>query len=163
MSEGTAKRSDWWIPWTFVGGFAVVLIANLALVFFATKSWTGLETRDYYAKGINYNDTLAAARAQDALGWQSSVTVTGGRDGHVVLDVRLADDGGKPLDGARVTAIFVRPTHEGIDVDVQLVAVGYGEYRADAVLALAGLWDVAVTAQRDGQYFEITERVVVEP
>lgn len=162
MTQGRARQSDWWIPWIFVGGFAVVLIANLTLVFFATKSWTGLETREYYAKGINYNDTLAEARAQDALGWKSFVTVEGGRDGQVVLAVKLEDDGGKPLNGARVSATFVRPAHSGIDVDVGLSAVGPGSYRANAVLARAGLWDVAVTVVRDGRYFETTERVVIE-
>jgi nitrogen fixation protein FixH len=121
-----------------------------------------LETRDYYSKGINYNDTLAEARAQDALGWQSSVTVAGGGDGQVVLVVELMDDLGKPLNGARVSATFIRPTQAGMDVDVALSAVGPGSYRTSAVLARAGLWDVAVTVIRDGRYFETTERVVVE-
>lgn len=162
MSSDTARRVDWWIPWSFVAAFLVVLGANVTLVVFATKTWTGLETRNAYVKGVNYNDTLAEARLQEALGWESSITVTVGDRGQVVLEVALSSDDGKPLNGVRVSARFIRPTHEGNDAALDLAAFGSGHYKGETVLALDGIWDVQVTAARDGAFFEATERVVVE-
>ena len=61
------QRADgWWYPWTFVAGMLVVIAVNIALVIYAVGTFPGLETDDAYRKGLAYNKTLAAARAQEA-------------------------------------------------------------------------------------------------
>ncbi len=162
MSDRAQKRADWWIPWVFVGGFLVVLTANVILVVFAATSWTGLETDDAYRKGVSYNVALAAARAQDQLGWQSSIVLTAGAGERAVLEVSLADKNGAPLYGAKVSALFVRPTHTGSDLTVEMRELERGRYQAEVDLPLAGLWDVKVAARRDGKAFQATQRVVAE-
>ena len=89
-------QSGRWIPWAFVGGFGVVIAANVALILFSLGSWTGLETTDAYRKGLAYNDVLAAAEAQAARGWDHAIDYGDGR-----LDVRLTDADGRELEGLR--------------------------------------------------------------
>ena len=63
--------------WTFTGRhmllvmvafFGVTITVNLVLAFFATSSWTGLIVKNSYVASQEYNEKLAEARAQDALG-----------------------------------------------------------------------------------------------
>ncbi|HEV7283815.1 MAG TPA: FixH family protein, partial [Kaistia sp.] len=142
MNATAAPSRSRWIPWAFVGGFIVVLPANAIMVTFAMSSWTGLDTRDAYRKGLAYNRTLAAERQQAALGWQGTAVW---RDGQVAVEI--ADRHGDPVTAATVRADFVRPTAEGHDVSVDLGEIGGGRYAAAVDLPLAGLWDVRVTVR----------------
>ena len=47
-----------------LGFFGVVFAANGAFIFFALDSFTGLATDSPYQRGIEYNQTLAAAAEQ---------------------------------------------------------------------------------------------------
>ena len=57
----------------FVAFFFVVFGVNLAMVFLALDTWSGLSTKDAYQRGLRYNTTLEAMAQKDALGWQDSV------------------------------------------------------------------------------------------
>ena len=61
-----------WIPWIFVAGFALVISVNFALIWLAVGSFSGLAEAHPYRAGLDYNQTLAAARAQEALGWKAA-------------------------------------------------------------------------------------------
>lgn len=151
--SASGRRDDRWIPWLFVGFFAVVLIANGTLAYLATASFTGLQTDDHYRKGLAYNRVLAAERAQSVLGWSVSVdfTVLGTRDGRLV--VRATDRDGMPLEGAAVTARLIRPTQSGYDMEIDLAPAGGGAYTADLELPLRGQWDIRTQiAHRSGTH-----------
>lgn len=137
----TAKRARlWWVPWAFVGGFVVVLVANGALVYFAFDSWTGVATEDAYAKGLAYNEEIGDARAQESRGWRVTLDFTSDGPQRGKLDLDLKDRFGTPITGARVAARLVRPTHEGHDLEVELTERGGGRYAAELELPLAGQW-----------------------
>jgi len=155
MNATAAPSRSRWIPWAFVGGFAVVFAANGIMVTFAMSSWTGLDTRDAYRKGLAYNSTLAAERRQAALGWHGTADW---RDGP--LTVEMADDRGEPLTAATMRADFIRPTAEGHDVSVALAEIGGGRYAAPIALPLDGLWDVRVTVRRSADTFQINQRLM---
>lgn len=144
-----------WIPWAFVGGFAVVFAANAIMVTFAMSSWTGLETQDAYRKGLAYNRTLDAERRESALGWRGVAAMEAER-----LAVTLTDRRGEPVTAATVRAVFVRPTAEGHDFSVDLAEQGGGRYAAAVDVPLAGLWDIRTVARRGADSFQFNQRVV---
>lgn len=163
------QRADgWWYPWTFVAGMALVIAVNIALVIYAVGTFPGLETDDAYRKGLAYNKTLAAARAQEALGWRVDVRyaprpaedTAEGRGGELV--VTLLDKSGEPLRGLDVAAALVRPTRAGLDMKIELEPAGRGEYRAEAILPVAGQWDVRILARRGDEDFQATRRILVQ-
>ena len=155
-SQPASQRSGRWIPWVFVGGFAVVFAANAIMVTFAITSWTGLDTEDAYRKGLAFNRTLEAERREAALGWHGSAVWAGDR-----LTLRFEDDTGRPLTGAAVRAAFVRPTLAGHDLAVDLTEMGAGRYAASVDLPLDGVWDVRATARRGEDSFQINQRIMV--
>jgi nitrogen fixation protein FixH len=167
--EANERRSrDRWIPWAFVAFFLVVVAANGVMVYLAQDTWTGVVTENHYEKGLAYNEALARARAQDALGWQVDVAFTpaehsppGDPRAHVVVTMRDRD--GRPLADGEVRARFVRPTHEGFDAEVALTHLGNGRYGADVSLALPGQWDMVVSGFHDGATYQTARRVHLRP
>lgn len=152
------ERRSLWIPWLFVGAFMVVLVANGTLTYFALSSWSGLETTGSYKRGSAYNSVVAAEEMQRRLGWSLEARFTGDA-ARGELSVDLRDDRGRPLAGGQLAARFVRPTHEGYDIDVTLQEVRPGGYRALVALPLAGQWDVRLVAQRGEDRFFRTVRL----
>lgn len=159
---------DRWIPWTFVAFFLVVVAANGIMVYLAEDTWTGLVTEHPYERGLAYNEALAAARTQQALGWQVDVAFTpaehapaGDPRAHVVVTMRDRD--GRPLAGGEVRARFVRPTREGFDSEMTLTPLGNGRYGGDVTLALPGQWDMVVSGSYDGATYQTARRVHLRP
>ena len=171
------QRADgWWYPWTFVFGMLVVIAVNIVMITYAIGTFPGLETEDAYQKGLAYNQTLAAARVQEARGWhidvryaprietvapaEEAVGAPTAHEGELVVTV--VDKAGKPLYGLDVTAALIRPTRAGFDTSVALQPRAAGEYRGEATLPLAGQWDVRVSARRGDEDFQATRRIMVQ-
>jgi nitrogen fixation protein FixH len=154
------KRIDPWLPWFFVLFFVVVLAVNGVMVYFAAASWTGVETRQPYIKGLDYNRTLADVERQKALGWTADLSVTPDAEG-ARLDLSLADARRLAVAGARVTARLVRPTHEGHDFEIDLEDRGRGRYAGVVRTPLPGQWDVRVSVTHSSGQYRLTRRVVV--
>lgn len=128
--------------------FAVVFAANIVFVWLANESWSGLSTEDAYRKGLAYNDTLARAEVQRALGWQASTDIRARADGRHELVVTLREREGRPVDGRTVTANFRWPVSEGQDFTTALAQVGPGEYRAAFTPPTLGQWNLHVEVAR---------------
>lgn len=155
-----AKRGSW-IPWIFVAGFGVVLLANAIMIYVATTTWTGISVNRSYDKGLHYNRNLEAAERMAALGWQASIETALTTDLAGTLEVRLSERDGAPLYRAGVVVEFERPTHEGYDFVVPLDAEGSGRYSASFAAPLAGLWDLRLTVTRGEDLFVTTERILL--
>ncbi len=152
-----ARSRGWWYPWIFVAGMAVVVVVNGVMAFLAVTTWTGLETKGHYRKGLAYNEDLAAARAQRQRGWQ--VEVEFAADGGVGVSFRDGD--GVALEDLAVQVLAVRPTHEGYDVAADLIHVGEGRYRGRLELPLPGQWDLRVHAFRGKIAYQTSKRIQV--
>lgn len=139
----------------------MVAAVNGVFIYFANVSWTGLQTQDAYEKGLAYNATIDAAKAQEKLGWKATVTFDATAENGGRLTVELVDRDGQPVDGASIHGMVVRPTREGLDQEINLEAVGRGRYAADVTLPLRGVWDIKLRAQRDDARFGINERIVL--
>ena len=151
--------------WTFTGRhmllvmaafFGVTISVNLLLAFFASSSWTGLVVKNSYVASQEYNEKLADARAQDALGWSSELSQ---QDGEMVFV--LSDENSGPLSSFEVTVLCSRPTHEAEDVRFALQEAAPGRYATDVSLQ-PGLWNAEVTAVApDGRIFRKLYRISV--
>ncbi len=164
---GTRKPRGRWYPYIFVGGFGVILAVNLVLLYFAVSTFSGLHVDDAYERGITYNDALAAARAQQELGWTAEVTMeaagaaAGPESRTATLVVRVHDAHGRPLEGLDVRARLRRPTAQGFDSQHFLPHAGDGRYGATVDLPVPGQWQVDVVAFAGEVAYQTSERVVI--
>lgn len=159
------REPGWWYPWIFVGGMLLVIAVNAVLVVYAVGTFPGLETEDHYRKGLAYNRAIAAAKAQDDRGWRMNLAFAPqdrtGDQHRGELVVTFTDRDGHPLRNLEVEAILFRPTHEGFDRTVSLDHRGEGNYGATVAVPLSGQWEARVRAQRDGDNFQTSRRIVV--
>lgn len=145
------------------GFFLIIFIANGFLVYFATSSWTGLETKNAYEKGIKHDSELARARSQDESNFKVSVAVNFTPDKILQLSVNARDGSDAPLLGKTVTALVVRPVKEGFDTTINLVEKKPGIYRGAQKLPLAGNWDIKLSImEADKVIFRSRSRVVLK-
>ena len=139
--NGAQERRSRWIPWTFVWGFVVILMANGIMVFFAFDSFTGVSTDDSYRRGLGFNKQLEARQRAAALAWDVAARLDrqagGGR-----LTLALHDRAGRPLSSADVRAEFRRPIEQGLDFAVALKPLGDGRYDAPIRALRLGQWQV---------------------
>ena len=159
----TDERRSRWIPWAFVAFFGVVLAINATMIVVAMATWPGLQTRQAYQRGLAHDQAVAAAAAQAALGWQVEFAFeqTGPRTGTVLVD--LADRFGSTLKDAMVQVAFVRPTHGGYDLVVDLPHHYGGRYLQEIELRLAGQWEARVHIMERGGEYRLRERIYVQP
>lgn len=160
------RPSGWWYPYIFVGGFLVVLAVNVTLMFFATSTFNGLETRTAWEEGNSYNAQISAEEAQKALGWtvdfaSAPLTPTTAEGVPARLELSVRDRDGNPVDGLTVQAQIRRPTQAGYDQTLRLEPLGPGHYRQVVDLPLAGQWDVRLIASRGQDAYRLRERIVI--
>lgn len=146
--------SGWKVFAIFVAFFGVVFAVNAVFITMALKTHSGVVTEDAYKKGIHYNDTLAAARAQPEM--QSALSFEDG-----VLSWSLKTPEGRALENASVTAEFFRPVKSGSDFSAELHASGNGIYSLKPEFPVKGAWQVHVRASWDNQNYQITRDIVV--
>ena len=163
------RPKGWWYPYIFVGGFLVVLAVNITLMFFATTSFNGLETRHAWEEGNSYNAQIAAEDRQKALGWTVQFdsepapgAVADGGGTPARLELTVQDKDGNPVDGLTVNAMVRRPTQEGYDRTVQLAPFGPGTYRQVVGLPMIGQWEVRLVASRGEDAYKLRERFTVQ-
>lgn len=150
--ELTGRKVLAWL----VGFFVVVASVNAAFIYAGLKTWPGLVSERAYEDGLAYNRTLAAARANAALGWTAKL---GFSNGQAILV--LTDRDGRAVDGMQVEAVFTRPVGQAAEITVALAGSGGGRYVAAVALPLAGQWDMAVTVDGARDRFFAAERVIV--
>lgn len=151
-----------WIPWSFAGLFGVVLLANGIMVGVAFDSWTGLVEHNYYRRGLAYNEALAAARAQDELGWQVAVSPRNEEPGSLALLLSLADADSRAMTADRVVATLERPTSEALDREVAFEPLQRGRYAAIVEALEPGVWDLRLVLHRGRDSYETVQRLTVK-
>ena len=154
----TGRQVLFWI----VGFFAVVFIANGFIVYFATDSWTGLETEDAYRKGLDYNNQIRAAQDQRALGWVADLSLQPGDNELYRLTAEFTDAEDAPVFDLEVSATLKRPVQDRLDQTVMLESLGSGTYGEDVTLPASGQWDVVVEARGpEGEQFVVEKRFII--
>ncbi len=120
--------------------FGVIIAVNATMAVIATGSWTGLVVPNSYVASQKYNEVLADARAQDSLGWQSTLAYQGS-----TLNLAVKSRHGRAIEGLTVTAGLSVPAHENKDHQVTFTATPDGRYVATSELQ-PGDWRADVTA-----------------
>lgn len=151
------RDSDKFIPWIIVGFFVVLFAWDGYFVYLATSTHTGVVEDNTYNRGLDYNSTVAAAEAQQALGWQSTVTF----DESGLLTFALANAEGEVLEGAAVKAYFFRPTQAGRDFLADLTEAEPGTYNLIRKPAV-GQWEVRIFVTWKQQRYQTTTRILVQ-
>lgn len=151
-----------WIPWSFVGLFGVVLLANGIMVGVAFDSWTGLVEHNYYRRGLAYNEALAAARAQDELGWQVEVSPQNEHAGALVLLLSLADADSRAMAADRIVARLERPTSAAFDRELAFAELQRGRYAASVEDLEPGVWDLRLVLHKGRDSHETVQRLTVK-
>jgi nitrogen fixation protein FixH len=160
--NGAAPSRDLWIPWLIVAGFAVIILVNGVMVYFAMTSFTGLHTEGHYQRGLDYNDVLASQAAEEKLGWTVEVDFAETGREQIRLSVRAADRAGNPLNDAGVQVRLVRPVQAGHDMNVTLAAAGDGLYSAEIKLPLRGQWDILAQISHPSGNYSTATRIVAQ-
>ncbi len=159
MSRG--RPPGWWIPWTFLAGFLLVVAVNGVMIWFAASTWPGLVTERPYDRGIAYNRNLEAAAAMAALGWSTRLVARTSGEGGRELLLEARDREGAPLSGLRVEGRLERPLEPGAERELRLEAVGAGLYRAALGALPAGQWQARLRLVRGDEILVVSERLVL--
>jgi nitrogen fixation protein FixH len=157
------RKSDRWIPWYFVGGFAIMLIANICLITFSMTSWNGLVTKHAFEEGNNYNAAMSGAARQAELGWRSKLSVDGVINQSGTVTVLFRDKDSNPITGAKMSVVLTRQDRDDLDQTVAMAEIAPGEYRASAAFPVYGRWQVRTIAHAMGDDYQLVETVVVNP
>lgn len=161
MNASAVNRSNRWIPWLFVFGFAVIVAVNATLITFAASSFSGLVVEHPYRKGIAYSQTQHMLDAQKQLHWDYRVHTELRGAAEVDFVVVWQEQNGATLNGLRVTAEFSRPVENAPPVTVTLDNRGHGVYGATVDLSRDGVWDARIVAEGNGARFVAAERLIV--
>ncbi len=148
----TLSRRDRLIPWYFVLFFVVIATVDGVMVTLAVRTHTGIVTEHPYEKGLAYNQVVAAANAQEKLGWKSDIAY---RDG--TLHFTLNDRTGAPLHPQKAAATFTRPTQAGHDFTVTLQGTD-----TPVTLPEPGLWEVRIDTTTQDVHYQKTQRIVAQ-
>ncbi len=136
----------------FIGCFATIIAANMALVWSAVGTFPGLETRKPYVESMRFE---GLRDAQIALGWRSQIDYNAGR-----IAVALTDESGAPVRAAQVMFRVGLATSDGAD---HVIAADFdGRVYVAKDHLVAGNWQVVVTARsNDGTRFRRTLPLIV--
>jgi nitrogen fixation protein FixH len=152
-------RRGHYVPWLFVGGFALVIAVNGTMIWLALSSFSGLYTSKPREVGLRYNAVIAEQKARDALGWRIEATW---RRETSTLALKVADGSGQPLSGARVSVELVRPVEKKPPFDVQMMAVDLATFEGHVDLTERGNWDVDILVERGTDRYALTRRMFLQ-
>ena len=159
--ETEASRKDArWIPWLFVIFFGVLTVLLGSFAYIAISTDRGVVTEDAYKKGLRYNDVLEKQQAQDALGWQGDLALSG-QGQKQDFTFTLQDKNHRPVANGDVRMALVRPTQAGHDMTVALKAAAPGVYTGQATLPLPGLWEAHVVVHAGDKDYQYSKRLSV--
>lgn len=162
LAARAAPRRSRWIPWVFVGGFALVVAVNATLIAFAVQSFSGLTTTEPYTKGLRFNDQIREAEVYERLGWHVAARFSPLAARRGTIEVRLTGRDGAPLADAEVEVEFSRPVEKDRDFTLPLRARGNGRYAGEANFPLAGVWDAKYRIVRGGETLKARDRLQVK-
>lgn len=141
--------------------FGVMFVANGLLVYYALGTFSGGDRPDPYRSGLNYNETIAEAERQAALGWRTDFAYDASAER---LTLRFADEAAVPVSGLILAATLTRPATDQQDRNLAFREVSQGVYVSDVALAPGG-WVLSVvsSAHAGGEpLYRLKRRLFVE-
>ena len=152
VSARTWKR----FPHYMIGTMLMVAGVNVWFISAAVRTFPGTVSNDDFDTSNRYNAVLAAAAAQDALGWTERAAAE-----HGTPTIDIANRDGRALTGATVEASAERPVGNDTPVQLAFREARAGHYVASTVLGQPGQWDLKLRARLDRLDIRVTRRIVV--
>lgn len=149
------KPTDKYIPWLVVLFFLTFMTVDAFMVTVAIRTQTGLVTENAYEKGLAYNQTIAAARQQETLGWSNEISIKNNR-----LIFLLSDTSGLPISGAQVKAKIIREVQAGYDLEIPLVETSRHSYEADIKFPMPGEWTIRVFSIARDHPYQVSSKIM---
>ena len=150
----TRRFTGWHMFAILIAFFGTVIGVNFVMAWYATRTFGGTVVDNSYVASQEFNRWLAAARAQDKLGWTKTVGVDASR--HVTISALAAD--GQPLTALSAEAVARHPLGREADVQLRFVAAGPGQLRSAGALP-AGRWLVHLTARSSANEARLIENL----
>lgn len=114
--------------------FAVIITANMTMLFSALGSFGGLLVKNSYVASQRFNNDIADDRSSAIAAWSVSAQVREAPGGGALLIATVSDETGAAIDALSLDGLIGRPTHERDDEPLVFTRVAEGAYSA----ALAG-------------------------
>lgn len=177
-----SKGGMHWIPALIIVFFIMLAVVDSVIISFATggmdkdiakillpesksedvgagisSQFTGAVSNDLQNKEQQFDVYVAKLQKQRERGWR----ISGGWQGipeinkPAVFELMAKDRSGNPVDKAKVTVEFRRPSDMSHDKLFTLTESTPGEYSAEVELALAGCWDMKILLMRDQDEHEL--------
>ena len=124
--------------------FGVITGVNAVMIYDAISTFRGEVVDNPFEAGLRYDTDVAAADAQVQRRWKVEVSLAGG------LSVTFRDAQGRPVEGLAVAGAFDAPADMSRDRKFNLSETRPGVY-AGVTPPGAGVWDLRLTATRDGR------------
>jgi len=153
-----ARKKGWQWPWIVGGLMALVVGANLILIYLATSDPSFAVEADYYQKALDWDDKRAQDRTNAELGWSLELDVarTRSTDGTVELTARLIDEDGQPISDATIRLQAFHNARAAHILKSDLERDGDGRYSASLPMHRPGLWEFRFEVSRAGDRFTHT-------
>ena len=124
--------------------FGVMFVANGFLVYYAVSTFSGGDRPNPYRSGLNYNETIAEAEQQAALGWSTDADYD---EGARRLTLRFTDAAAAPVTGLSLSGTLGRPVASTQDRAVTFREWSAGTYVSDVTLD-PGNWILSVESSK---------------
>jgi nitrogen fixation protein FixH len=144
-----------------VSFFAVVIGVNMVMMRLAIATLPGTEVDSAYSASLAYQKEIEAAHRQNQRDWKVGAHIERQVDGTARLSVDAKAQDGAPLAGLSVFGRLERPTDRRVDQVFVMAESGGGSYRGAAQGVAAGLWELVIEADRDGQCLFLSRNRVV--
>jgi nitrogen fixation protein FixH len=111
------------------------------------------------------NTASASTQPAAVSSWKMALTTAPDppvSDKDVILYLKLTDQSGQPIAGARVKAALVMSEMDMGKNEVELAAKGNGDYEGSGKFTMAGPWNIVITAAGPGRAGQQTFPVVVQ-
>ena len=144
----TRRFTGWHMMGIMVAFFGVIIAVNFTMAYFATSTFGGKVVDNSYVASQKYNDWLAAAKAQEQLGWEHEMTLDAER--RLTVQVSAA--------GATIAARARHPLGREAELDLAFAPAGEGRFRSTDALP-AGRWIVHLTITRGADQARYIETV----
>jgi nitrogen fixation protein FixH len=150
-TAGTWKRFP-----NYMGlAMGAVVLVNAWFIYAAVTTFPGEAGRDDFGTSNRYNEVLAVAAAQNAIGWSTQASAPAMRPTLIVTSANHA-----PLAGATITAQAERPIGTAAAATLTFRETTPGRYVAQQALPAPGQWDLMLRISRGNQNIRITRRVI---
>ena len=139
-------------PAAVIGALGVTVVANVVLLVASNDPRHAVVEPDYYRKAVAWDSTMAQAARNDSLGWSADATLESDAAG-ATLRARIAERGGAPLTGGRVSVVGIHNLDAGAPIAGDLRESAPGVYEATLPFRRAGLWELRLLVNRRSDSF----------